>query len=60
MFIVRVRLFENDVFAQIGLVMLIGLAAKNAIFLIPVMFARLRDFPSGTERVNPKRLASKN
>jgi HAE1 family hydrophobic/amphiphilic exporter-1 len=34
----RIRGLENDVFAQIGLVMLIGLSAKNAILI--VQFAR--------------------
>jgi HAE1 family hydrophobic/amphiphilic exporter-1 len=40
-----IRGFENNVYAQIGLVMLIGLSAKNAILIVE--FAR-------TERMNGK------
>lgn len=43
------RGFENDVYAQIGLVMLIGLAAKNAILIVE--FAKLK-YDEGMEIID--------
>jgi HAE1 family hydrophobic/amphiphilic exporter-1 len=45
-----VRKFDNNVFAQIGLVMLIGLAAKNAILIVE--FAKLEHEKKGKELVD--------
>jgi HAE1 family hydrophobic/amphiphilic exporter-1 len=44
------RKFDNNVFAQIGLVMLIGLAAKNAILIVE--FAKLEHEQKGKELVD--------
>jgi len=44
------RHFDNNVFAQIGLVMLIGLAAKNAILIVE--FAKLEHDQKGRELVD--------
>jgi HAE1 family hydrophobic/amphiphilic exporter-1 len=48
--------YENNVFAQIGLVMLIGLAAKNAILIVE--FAKA-EYEKGTELVEAALLAAK-
>jgi len=44
----HMRSFENDIFATIGLVMLIGLSAKNAILIVE--FAKL-NYDSGQEHL---------
>jgi hydrophobic/amphiphilic exporter-1 (mainly G- bacteria), HAE1 family len=44
------RRYDNNVFAQIGLVMLIGLAAKNAILIVE--FAKLEHDQKGRELVD--------
>jgi HAE1 family hydrophobic/amphiphilic exporter-1 len=50
------RRMENDVFAQIGLVMLIGMAAKNAILIVE--FAKA-DYDAGTPLVDAALKAAK-
>lgn len=46
---VQMRHFENDVYTQIGLIMLIGLSAKNAILIVE--FAR-GEFERGTNLID--------
>lgn len=48
--------YENNIFAQIGLVMLIGLAAKNAILIVE--FAKV-EYEKGMELVEASLLAAK-